>query len=116
MPFFGTPTVENNSQEPTEYTLEDLKTKGELKEVISGELWMLTKIEMNDGEPFRIEFAFFEEGQRGLDVLMHGQGLAGSLRECRHTYWGDEGYIFYPNFKKMKAIFKELYVYFDDME
>jgi len=30
-------------------------------------------------------------------IQISGYGFSGNLRECRHTYWGDGGYIFSPN-------------------
>lgn len=31
------------------------------------------------------------------EVAMHGSGVGSSLREARHTYFGEKGYIYYVN-------------------
>ena len=49
-------------------------------------------------------------------MLFHGSGPAASLRECRHTYWGEPdntGYIFYPPFEVIEAALRELRRFFD---
>lgn len=52
-----------------------------------------------------------------LNLIFHGEGPSGSLRECRHTYWGaeGEGYLFYPDGRVIAAAFKELSKYFNEM-
>ena len=45
--------------------------------------------------------------------VFHGEGPTGNLRECRHTYWGKGGYIFYPDRKLIEAGFSELSRYSD---
>lgn len=49
------------------------------------------------------------------DCIFHGEGPVGNLRECRHTYWGENGYVFYPNGKRIAAAFKALAEFYDDM-
>jgi hypothetical protein len=52
------------------------------------------------------------------NCLMWGEGPSENLRECRHTYWGDEensGYIFYPSGPLITAVFERLSAFFDDM-
>lgn len=46
-------------------------------------------------------------------VVFHGEGPSDSLRELRHTYWGDNGYIFYPNGKLIADAFAKLGRWFD---
>lgn len=53
-----------------------------------------------------------------LHSIFHGSGTGGTadaLRECRHTYWGEGGYIFYVDGELITAAFKELSKYFDDL-
>jgi hypothetical protein len=50
--------------------------------------------------------------------IFYGEGPSGNLRECRHTYWGEDdsgGYIFYPHGQLIIAAFKRLSEFFDDM-
>lgn len=52
-------------------------------------------------------------------IIMYGDGPGGdcdSLRECRHTWWGDSdqaGYIFYPNFELIRQSLTALERWFD---
>ena len=52
-----------------------------------------------------------------LELVLHGGGpggrRGGSLRELRHTYWGQSGYIFDPNSKLIAAAFAALGEWFD---
>ena len=34
------------------------------------------------------------------DVMMSGNGFL-DLQECRHTYWGESGYMFYPDLENI---------------
>lgn len=45
--------------------------------------------------------------------LMHGNGAGTPLRELRHTFWGDTGYIFYPNRKLIVEALDALSRWFD---
>ncbi len=59
-----------------------------------------------------------EDGRRVTEAtcLFYGEGPSGNLRECRHTYWGDDsGYIFYPSGLLITAAFRRLSDFFDDM-
>jgi hypothetical protein len=50
------------------------------------------------------------------EVVFYGGGPSSSLRELRHTYWGQAdngGYIFYPNAKLITAAFAALRRWFD---
>lgn len=58
-----------------------------------------TKGELCDPELWRCEFK--------------GYGFTGFLRELRHTWYGEDGYIFYPDIGLMQAAFKRLEAWFD---
>lgn len=71
-------------------------------------------------------FAVLRFGQSGTDgsnefdqMVFYGEGPGGakgeSLRECRHTYWGDDGYIFYPDGELIAAAFRVLAKFYDEM-
>lgn len=47
------------------------------------------------------------------NTVMYGFGYTGSSRELRHTYWGEDGYIFYPEAEKITAIVEYCKKYFD---
>lgn len=46
-------------------------------------------------------------------VVAHGYGPSGSLREPRHTYFGDEGYVFYVQPALLAWGFEQLKRWFD---
>lgn len=50
-----------------------------------------------------------------VSCLFHGEGPTGSLRECRHTWWGEDGYLFYPDGAIISAALKALSEHFDQM-
>jgi len=64
-----------------------------------------------------VVFDFFYSDADNKNVMLqpvfHGEGTGGALRECRHTWWGDNGYIFYPNKNTIELALKELSKYFD---
>lgn len=77
-------------------------------------------------EGYSVSFAVFEqetsEATRNgvviagpkLSLIFDGAGLGGSLRELRHTRWGDEdGYIASPPGSIIAAAFKALEEWFD---
>lgn len=71
-------------------------------------------------DDLHVNFALLQEDcddgeDRFFSVVFHGRGPSGSLRECRHTYWGEDGngYIFYPPFDLIIAALNELKKYFD---
>lgn len=74
-----------------------------------------------DENNFWLKFAVlqFHSSAVGEDVLLSpifwGEGPTDNLRECRHTYWGENGYVFYPDGKTISLAFKVLSQYFDDM-
>ena len=48
-----------------------------------------------------VRFALFEwscsnadDTNRQFHMIFHGVGVGGGLRECRHTYWGEAGYVY----------------------
>jgi hypothetical protein len=62
-----------------------------------------------------LEFAYSERDDTGImyTCVFHGEGPSGNLRECRHTYWGEDGYLFYPDGRLIAEAFKELSKYYD---
>lgn len=81
-----------------------------------------------DEVPHSVEFAVFRFAmgpatKDGVEVepalfhrVFHGDGPSGSLRELRHTFWGEpdnSGYIFYPNGALIADAFAKLKRWFD---
>ncbi len=50
-----------------------------------------------------------------LSCVFHGGGPSDVLRECRHTHWGEEGYLYYVNGRLITLAFQALSEFFDDM-
>lgn len=109
----GKETKMHNS---TGYSLEYLKNNFEIRE-IAEHVYMLLKW---DAEKIWLDFAFFDflisdfdYKNMFVECVFHGCGPTGALRECRHTYWGEEGYIFYPKKRVIKAALKALEEFYD---
>lgn len=82
-----------------------------------------------NGEPSDtgcIEFALFEfgfgpvtyvDGTRDetihYQMVFHGEGFSGNLRECRHMWWGEGGYTFYLPLEATAAALTALKEWFD---
>ena len=60
-------------------------------ENLGDDLWVLSVRDSN-----YLSFAFFSGTEVAESMIMYGHGYI-KLRECRHTYWGDEGYIYFPS-------------------
>ena len=82
--------------------------------------WLI--LNRNDG--FWLKFAvvqfhcsYDEGGQEVTEVepVFYGEGPSEGLRECRHTWWGENGggYIFYPKAKVIKAGLDALSEFYD---
>lgn len=71
-----------------------------------------------DNEKFWLRFAvlqlsYTEKEEQYCTLVFHGEGPTGNLRECRHTWWGEEGYVFYPPGPVIAAAFTFLGRYYD---
>lgn len=106
--------------ETTVYSLDVLRKKFEVKE-LRHDGWLVLNW---DKERFILEFAVLEFHSSEADgadtrasLIFHGVGPTDALRECRHTWWGDEGtgYVFYPNGPVILAAFQALSEFYDDM-
>ena len=101
------------------YSLTEIRSKCEV--INLGDNGYLALLPDSDDESFKLTFGVFTfNNSDGKDeyvtVQFHGYGFTLVLRECRHTYWGEAGYLFYPDGKVISLAFKELAKYFDDME
>lgn len=97
------------------YSLDKAKEKFEVAQV-ADRGWVVVK---TDG-PITIDFAVFEFSHSDADdsnIMMshifHGTGPSGGLRECRHTYWGENGYVFFPDAEIISKALEFLKKYFD---
>ena len=103
------------------YLLDDLRSQFDVRDLPHGGQLVLKR---KDGSNW-LEFAvmmFARSNTDGSNTLVscvfHGDGpggKGGSLRECRHTYWGEDGYIFYPDGALISSAFAMLSEFFDDM-
>lgn len=99
-------TAHKNSCDEPIFILGKIKEKFTVEELISESLWVAHDYAKNEKGYCWMNFGFFEfksiemgknYNHAECDMLMYGSGPVGALKECRHTYWGDNGYIFYPN-------------------
>lgn len=102
------------------YFLDDFQASELQVEQLNDNLWVVHNYKVNKDNYCWLEFAFFEfnssDGDGSnieLTMMMNGNGPVGSLKECRHTYWGKEGYMFYPNRTHINAALKWLSAYYD---
>jgi hypothetical protein len=100
------------------YRLDEAREKYEVHELTCNG-WLVIN---RDDHKIWMRFAvleFYMSNGNGKNVVascvFHGEGATGNLRECRHTWWGDDGYVFYPNGNLIAAAFRALSEFFDDM-
>lgn len=104
----------------TVYPLDKAKARFEVRDLCR-DAWLVLKW---DADRLWLHFAvmtFHSSDGDGKNTVMkpqfHGEGPSQNLRECRHTWWGDngDGYLFYPQGPAIIAGFKALSEYFDNM-
>lgn len=105
------------------YRLDDLKSNFEVRKLCRDDGWLVLSRNDEDEYGCWLKFAvlgFAESEGNGkntkVSCVFYGEGPTGSLRECRHTYWGKDGYIFYPNGPIICAAFTALAEFFDGMQ
>lgn len=107
------------------YSLPEVRGKYvKVVELLPEESWLA----LNPKGDYWLDYALFtfnsQVCQDGAPILLncifHGGGSATfddpatGLREMRHTYFSNEGYIFYLPMKTMRLAFDELSKYFDE--
>lgn len=100
----------------SERTIYDVSTQAADERVDLGHDAVLL-IQISD--TFWVRFAVLEwhytgdEGPRHT-MLFHGEGTAApNLRECRHVWWGEDGYTFHPPFDVVETALRHLRRWFD---
>jgi len=102
------------NDEDTVYALKDIKDTAESVEILLDE-GLIVSYDNRDGW---YDFAFYD-WTYGTDdgdfysLLCTVSGPADVLQECRHTYFANDGYIFYMNKKVMIAMLEFLEQYYD---
>jgi hypothetical protein len=97
-----------------ETSIEDIKKLGEVVEIVKEQLWVVKSIN-NEGYD-ELQFMTFRsssDNELNLDPMFIIHGYSGNLREGRHTYFPDNGYVFYMNSKLMKEALTYCENYFD---
>lgn len=100
------------------YRLADFKATHAV-EKLTGSSWLA--IDERDGWVDFLLLEFTSECDEFgvvVSIPVRGSGTTGSLRELRHTWWGDEndredGYWFYPNLEAVALMAIRLQRYFD---
>ncbi len=99
------------------FSLDKARQFHEVRDLIPGKAWLV----LSHGTSW-VKFAVLEFSMSNTDgsnafasSVFFGEGPTGYLRECRHTYWGKDGYVFYPSGPIILAAFKALSEFFDDM-
>lgn len=116
------PYVQQDHNGEPVYPIDKLRVEFDVRELPGG--WIVFQHESKYGnwKYFAVlRFAQSEtNGENELDsIVFYGDGPGGkpeeSLRECRHTYWGEDGYIFYPDGKLIVAALTALSEFYDDL-
>lgn len=99
------------------YPLDDARERFTVRELMPN-AYLVLNFE-NDWLKFAVlEFSSsnVDGSETMLSCLFHGEGPGMGLRECRHTWWGEDGYLFYPDGRVIAAAFAALSEFFDDMK
>lgn len=100
-----------------DYSLDYAKQNYEVIELVEDQSWLV----LNKTEYWMkyavLQFAHSNSDRTELmtSIVFHGEGTINGLNECRHTWFGDEGYVFYLPGKTVIRALQELSKYFDDM-
>lgn len=97
------------------YPLSKLKKEFELRDLKTRDAYLVLNKDENWIKFAVLDFHTGMDDDIFLSCVFHGEGPTDPLRECRHTYWGDKGYLFYPNGEVISAAFSVLSEFFDDM-
>ena len=98
----------------TEYLLSDIQKHTSVGTVLSKTLVVVYTWHDN-----WLKWCFLEwsggdtSGNDSFKPFMYGEGPSGALRECRHSYIGDDGYVFYLNKKNFIAALDWLSQHYD---
>lgn len=110
------PEMDHN-KEPM-YDLDGLKLRSDIEvQKLNENLYLVLKFKDSWLDFAALEFSESDLNDKNVkvSVLFYGSGATGTLRECRHTYWGPlgDGYVFYPAAKNIASAFTALSKYFD---
>lgn len=114
---FASSSAYNTCDSDGAYSIDVLKANHEVSD-LAGRGWFV--LDTSGGHWLR--FVVFEYVASEVDgtnphgkLVFYGEGPSDTLRECRHTWWGEDGkgYVFYPNKKLILAALDKLSEYFD---
>lgn len=98
------------------YSLDEIRKGFEVRQICEDGYLILSWDEERLWLKFAVMEFFYGEGAKDklfLQCIFHGDGPTGNLREFRHTYWGDNGYIFYAKKEVIIAGLNALSEFFD---
>ncbi len=103
------------NNEDTVYSLTDIK---EVAENVDTLIPMKLIVSRDGEEDGWLDFVFFEwvysvDEDEYYEELCRVSGPSGFLSECRHTYFANNGYIFYMNRQVMITMIDYLTLYYD---
>lgn len=98
--------------------MKDVEKMGEVVTIIPDNLWVVQNVGKEGAD--ELQFVTFSSSDMDgsdliitVDPLFLIQGYSEVLREGRHTFFPDKGYIFYMNRKHMIAALDYCTLYFD---
>ena len=97
-------------------SMEDVKKLGRVIELLPEQLWVVQRIGLKGYD--ELQFLTFRScssdgSDLEVDPLFLIKGFSEHLREGRHTYFPDKGYIFYMNSAIMKEALNYCEKHFD---
>jgi hypothetical protein len=97
-------------------SIEDILKLGEVVEIVEERLWVVQNIGKKGCD--EIQFMTFgsslmDGSNLTLDPMFLIHGYSGTLREGRHTYFPDDGYVFYMDSRLMRIALDYCEKYFD---
>lgn len=103
----------------TVYSLDEAKEKYEVRTLTDDSYLVLNRNRFGNNENW-LDFAVLEFSYSDVDstnvflsCVFNGGGPTDILRECRHTWWGEDGYVFYPKIEIITEGLKALEEFFD---
>ena len=113
-PFYDLSVNSDNNENYATYHENEIKNieGSELIELYNESFWVLDGMDKWNHLLF-LQFEHSDDSGITFSVLCKVNGYSGSLREMRHTWFSDNGYVFYLNRKNFQAMLEYCSKYFD---
>ena len=97
-----------------EYYLQEIKKYYKIEELLEDRLWVASTMEMEIHQTLIfLKFNYSDDDGINVTTLFSIEGPIGNLKEGRHTYFPENGYIFYMNYEEMCISLNHCKKYFE---